>query len=183
MGVSNYNRYTITRHAKERYKERINNELNELEILKDFNQIMRESRFLANETHHKQSWFCEERKIVIITDPRHFLVVTIYRSVEEYEDCKDTNEQENEIHPEVQKLMSESAKNHYSTKEKEYLLRIAPLYAEYAERMEKLAKTTLKDAFEKKRNELEELKDSIKRLECEKREVLTGLRNYFVKGD
>lgn len=70
MGVSHYDRYKVTNHAKERYTERINNATNERLMLKDFNTILRNARFLSRERQGRESWFSEERNIVVIIDPK-----------------------------------------------------------------------------------------------------------------
>ena len=179
MGVSNHNRYKVTEHAKERYTERIDNAKSEFDILKDFRGILRDARFLSKENKGRESWLCEKRDVVVIIDPKKYSVITIYNSVEQY-DSEDEATTNKDIHPKVQTIISNASKQAYVQQEKAYFAKLAPLYQEYSERIDKLSRTKNAEYFENKKIELNDLQKEISRIVSEKNRVLNDLKRFIV---
>lgn len=199
MGLSKYDKYRVTSHAKERYRERIDNAVTELKLLKDVASLMQNAEFLGHESNGTESWLHVKRGIVLIVDPRSYNVVTLYNSVESYEndntphtiekvstpkeDKLEEGEEEtmedNTKHPKVIAVIAESAKREYKLKEKEYFSALAPMYVEYGSKLASTAKTKRIDYFADKQEELAVIKNKIAGLEAEREAVLSGLKAYF----
>lgn len=202
MGLSNYHRYTFTDHAKKRFLERINSTVGPEEMMTQFRRLAAGADYLALEHHGKESWINKEFNVVFIVAPSTFKVVTVYKTEgyaernkrlgeddnvvgDSYKEPRKETDKEAEVssthtHPKVLELLSESAKEHHQLQKKEYFSQLAPLYAEYADRMDKLSRTKKPTVFKVKEEELNELQATIKKLAREQTEVLEGLSRYFV---
>lgn len=187
MGVSHYTRYQVSAHAKERYKERINKSVTEIDMLKDIRQMMSKARFLNKERRGCESWLHEERNVVFLLDTKKYQVVTVYNTVEQYTSDKHSPvnqieaEEENEIHPKVATLLSNFSGQAYTQQEKLYFSKLEPMYKEYAERIGNLSRMKNTEQFENKKIELNELQREIKRVNDEKNRILNDLKR-FMKG-
>lgn len=179
MGVSHNNRYRVTQHAKERYLERIDNKVNERTMLKEFHQILRTGRFLAKENKGRESWICDKRGAVVIIDPKNYSVITVYKSVEQY-DSADEETINEDVHPKVQEIISVASKTAYVQQEKAYFAKLAPMYQEYGERIDKLSRTKNTEYFENKKIELNDLQREISRVVAEKNRILNDLKQFIV---
>ena len=197
MGLSNYHKYTFTDHAKKRFLERINSTVDEKSMMTQFRRLAAGADYLTLEHHGKESWINKEYNVVLIVDPNTFKVVTVYKTEGYEERNKRLGEDDNVVgdsykeprkepevssthtHPKVLELLSESAKEHHQHQKKEYFSQLAPLYAEYADRMDKLSRTKKPTVFKAKEEELNELQVTIKKLAREQTEVLEGLTKYF----
>jgi hypothetical protein len=179
MGVSHNQRYKVTQHAKDRYLERIDNNTNERNMLKEFDGILRNARFLAKERQGRESWFCEKRDVVIIIDPKKYSVITIYNSVEQYDSAEQEITDSKDIHPKVKEIISNASKQAYTQQEKAYFAKLAPMYKEYGDRIDKLSRTKNTEYFENKKIELNELQAEVSRVVTEKNRVLKDLKTFI----
>lgn len=179
MGVPFNDRYKVTQHAKDRYMERINNSIREIDMLKDFSHILRNADFLAKEHKGRESWLLEEKGIVIIIDPKKYSVITIYNSVEQYDNAENDNIEKNDLHPKVLKLFSNYSKQAYIQQEKYYFEKLAPLYKEYGERIDKLSRTRNTEHFDNKKIELNELQQEITQIVTEKNRILKDIKQFI----
>lgn len=179
MGVPNHSRYKATDHAKERYWQRIDATKTETDVVNEFKRILHNARFLSKEYKGRESWLCEIRDVVVIIDPRKYSIVTIYRSVDEYDSAEQTKAPANEIHPKVQTIIANSARTAYVQQEKSYFARLAPMYKEYGDRIDKLSRTKKTEYFENKKIELDDLQKEISQLVAEKNRVLKDLKSFM----
>lgn len=187
MGVSNYHRYKITRHAKERYAQRIDGNKNKNGVERDFRTLLSNARYLGKEHNEKESWLCEKTNVVLILDPKTYTVITVYNSVEQYKETegKEVESRPNrsrKLHPKVEAIISNASKQAYIQQEKKYFAKLAPLYKEYGDRIDKLSRTTNAEHFENKRVELNDLQKEISRIVKDKNKVLSDLKG-FIKND
>lgn len=189
MGLPNSNRFRITDHAKVRYLERINAKATNEQMLKDFRTIMQGSSFLSKENAGRESWFYPTKNIVLILDTFNYKVITIYSSLKEAEMLKNiTNEDgiyeiESEKETEyslVEKTISKFADEWSLSVSRDYYGKLAELYAEYAERMDKLSKTTKPLIFKDKKIEAEKVRDEIGRLEREHSDIMKEVKEYIL---
>lgn len=193
MGLPNSNRFRITDHAKVRYLERINAKATNEQMLKDFRTIMQGSSFLSKENAGRESWFYPTKNIVLILDTFNYKVITIYSSLKEAEmlknitnedgvcgiDCEVKSEKETEYSL-VEKTISNFADEWSLSVSRKYYSELANLYAEYAERMDKLSKTTKPLIFKNKKIEAEKVRDEIGRLEREHIDIMKEVKEYIL---
>lgn len=193
MGLPNSNRFRITDHAKMRYLERINAKATNEQMLKDFRTIMQGSSFLSKENAGRESWFYPTKNIVLILDTFNYKVITIYSSLKEAEmlknnmnedgvcgiDCEVESEKETEYSL-VEKTISNFADEWSLSVSRKYYSELANLYAEYAERMDKLSKTTKPLIFKDKKIEAEKVRDEIGRLEREHSDIMKEVKEYIL---
>lgn len=179
MGVSHHNRYKITKHARERYLERIDSTKSELDVIKDIREILGEARFLSKEHRGCESWLYENRNIVVIINPKKYSVVTIYNSIEQYDNTDEDTKNDNDVHSKVQAIISNASKTAYVQQEKVYFSKLAPMYKEYGDRIDKLSRTKNTEYFENKKIELDDLQREIRRVVSEKNRVLSDLKQFI----
>lgn len=193
MGLPNSNRFRITTHAKARYLERINEKATPEQMLKDFRTIMQGSSFLSKENAGRESWFYPTKNIVLILDVFNYKVITIYSSLKEAEmlknnvnedeiyeiECEPETEKEIE-HSLVDKTISKFAEEWSLSVSRTYYKQLAECYAEYADRMDKLSKTTKPLIFKDKKTEAEKVRDEIGRLEREHSGIMKEVKEYIL---
>lgn len=196
MGVSNFARYKVSQHAKDRYRERIDSTATELDILKGFTRLLSQSEFLAKEHQGRLSYFDRKRSIVTLICPATYEVITVFNSMDQYSlDVNNTVSNKNvalpeteeveeteEMNPKVNNIISDLAEQAYTAKNKEYMRLLAPLYVECGERMGNLSRLKRKDYYDTAMDELVELEDQIAALTSEREEVLTGLISFIQQG-
>lgn len=198
MGLSNFNRYQITEHAKIRYYERIDGDASEVKVIKDFRRYLQDATFLSKENRNRESWFYPKEKFVIIINPRELQVITIYSTLDQKEKLVNNTPEteivvtpEKEVVPiitntevsEVKTTMSGFAKESILKATKKHYKQVAVLYAEYADRMFKLAKTTKPDMFDKKQNELWALSKEIKEVEKNYHRIENEFKTYILEDE
>ena len=196
MGLSNFNRYQITEHAKVRYYERIDGDASEVKVIKDFRRYLQDATFLSKENRNRESWFYPKEKFVIIINPREFKVITIYSTLDQKEKLVNNTPEieivvtpEKEVVPiientevsEVKIIISGLAKESFLKATKKHYEQVAVLYTEYADRMVKLAKTTKPDMFDKKQNELWALSKEIKEVEKNYHRIENEFKTYILE--
>lgn len=196
MGLSNFNRYQITEHAKVRYYERIDGSASEVKVIKDFRRYLQDATFLSKENRNRESWFYPKEKFVIIINPRELQVITIYSTLDQKESLLNNNPKteivvapEKEVVPiiantelsEVKLIMSRLAKESLLKATKKHYEQVAVLYAKYADRMVKLAKTTKPDMFDRKQNELWALSKEIKEVEKNYHRIENEFKTYILE--
>jgi len=79
----------------------------------------------------------------------------------------------------VIELLSNYSKQAYIKQEKHYFSKLAPLYKEYGERIDKLSRTKNREYFDNKKTELNELKSEINKVVSEKNRVLKDLKHFI----
>lgn len=176
MGLRNHQKYSLTDHAFERYKERFNPTDSHASIERTVKNWLSQSAFLAKETKERQSWFYQEKKTVIVVDPTSFLVITLYSTLDEYK-----NNNLSHLHPRAEEIVSELVEGKMHNVKTGYLNQLGILYTEYADRLVKLAKTTKKGVFADKEAEAINLKNLIEELEEEYDSVIESLEDYIQK--
>ena len=159
-------------------------------MLKDIRVLLSQARFLAKENKGCESWLHEDRNVVLILDTERFSVVTIYNSVEQYDNVEQQDSTKNkvtenvkpkkqsELHPKVVTMLSNYSKQAYTQQEREYFAKLSPMYKEYGDRIGKLAYTNI-EHFVNKKAELNELQLEISRLVSEKNRVLKDLQHFI----
>lgn len=201
VGVSNFNRYKITDHAKQRYRERINEQATEQQILKGFRHHLSQAHFMAKERKGRESWFHSEMRIVIILNTEDYQIVTIYSSLKQLEEkrtekkevlvetktkgssgieTKMTNESD-QIKNVVASKVSAMTKDYLNSETRKYFSDIAVLYSRIADRSDKLSKTYKPNVLDIKKKELFELKAKINKLEKEYGKIEKECYKYIIQ--
>lgn len=185
MGLSHYQRYTVTDHAMDRYRERFNaNETNE-NITKIIIQWLSKADFLEKQKRGRQAWFNNEQKIIIVVDPSDFKVITLYGTMADHDsdDYIDKDYDVIEVHPTAEKIVSNLVKEKYRSIKTGYYEHLGQLYKEYGDRIDKLSRTTKPNMFKVKEREAKQLKREINLLEEECSNVTRSLKTYIIEGE
>ena len=85
MGVPNLSYYRVTKHARERYRSRIDpTTTTNTSIMKACRTLMMSAVLLHKHLDGTQVWLNEQKGIVLILDPAKYNIVTVYKSYSEY---------------------------------------------------------------------------------------------------
>lgn len=184
MGLSHYQRYTITDHSMDRYRERFNANENNENITKIIIQWLSKADFLEKQKRGRQAWFNNEQKIIIVVDPSDFKVITLYGTMAEHDSDDYIGDNEIiEVHPTAEKIVSDLVREKYRSVKTNYYERLGQLYKEYGDRIDKLSRTTKPIMFKEKEVEAKQLKREINLLEEECSNVTRSLKTYIIEGE
>ena len=166
----NFNNYGVTKHAHERYIERINvvkspNKIDQA-ILKHLN----DARFLYKEDNSREHWFNDIHHIVLVIDVVDQKVITLYK----------TNSTTTQINYTARKLVSDYVSSNIQNIKMHDYTHLQSMYTEYASRLDLLSRTFRPDQFEKKEQELLELKSKIDLWEKRYNDTYESLDRFIV---
>ena len=166
----NFNNYGVTKHAHERYIERINvvkspNKIDQV-ILKHLN----DARFLYKEDNSREHWFNDIHHIVLVIDVVDQKVITLYK----------TNSTTTQINYTARKLVSDYVSSNIQNIKMHNYTHLQSMYTEYASRLDLLSRTFRPDQFEKKEQELLELKSKIDLWEKRYNDTYESLDRFIV---
>lgn len=174
MGFKNHQKYTLTAHAVERYKERFNPNESEATIHRKVKGWLQESDFLQNEPQNRQTRINQRNDVVMVIEPSKFKVITLYAA--STLKMEDMEIQEATI---AERIVSDLVKGKIYSIETDYFAQLSTLYKEYGERLDKLSRTTKHEVYAKKRQEASAMKHKIEKLEVEFTDVMDSLRDYI----
>lgn len=185
MGLSNFNKYRLSQHAIDRYRERFNPSTSEAAITSKVRSWLSQADFLSDEQLGRQAWFNNEDSVVIIVKPKNFTVITLYSTLSEYNNRAEANqgvqETTSDIHPYVKTMVSELVESKVFNIKSTYYEKLSALYADYADRMDKLSRTMKQEKFIEKGKEMAEVKVEIEKLEAEFEYVIESMEFYIQK--
>lgn len=183
MGVSNFNFYEVTQHAKDRYIERIDSsKKDDNSIKKAFITIMHRADYLGRTANDCEAWLDREENIVLILKKKQYKIITVYHNLDDYREKEKEfmNEKEGKgMHLVVKNMLAEFSKKAYLSQEKNYYSAIGPLFKEYGERMDNLSRMKNPKDYMNKQKEMTDTFNLIKEIEEEKTQVLSELKMFF----
>lgn len=197
MGVPNLSYYRITKHARARYKSRIDPTVtSNNNMLKACRTLMMSAVLLHKHLDGTQVWLNEQQDVVLILDPTKYNIITVYKSYSEYNEKMEeqnmatTQIKEKEKTEEVleegktssvtTQLLSNLVEENYLRVERGYYAKVLPLYQEYLDRLDKTTRITRPDQYEASRKELKRLKKQIMEIESEANIVTKELKQFIV---
>lgn len=183
MGVSKHDYYQLTPHAKKRYKERIDFTVSNTQMLKDVRKHLCTATCLTKKSNNREVWLSEENKIVYILETSVFKVITVYRSVAEYQEDQAEDQVAETLHPKAVAIVSDLVKTKYRSVKTTYYAELAELYTTFGNRLDTLSRTSRNDMFHEGEEAIQLLKQSIVELEKESKDVLESLDTYIERNE
>ena len=147
----NFNDYVVTRHAHNRYIERVGEAKTPKKIDQVILRHLKDARFLYKEDDSRQHWFNDMHQLVIVIDSTDEKVITLYK----------TDTDHVQINYTARKIVSDYVSDNVQQIKMNNYTHLTTLYKEYASRLDLLSRTFRPDLFEKKEKELIELKSEI----------------------
>lgn len=147
----NFNNYMVTKHAHNRYIERINVVRSPNKIDQSILHHLKEARFLYKEDNSREHWFNDIHQMVIVIDVIDQKVITLYK----------TNTDVVQINYTARKLVSDYVTSNIQNIKMTNYTHLQTMYDEYASKLDLLSRTFRPDQFEKKEKELLDLKTEI----------------------
>lgn len=166
----NFNNYDVTKHAYDRYVERINMAKSPSKIKQTILHHLNEARFLYKENDSREHWFNDIQQMVIVVDVIDQKVITLYK----------TNTNATQINYAARKLVSDYVSSNIQIVKKNNYKHLQSLYKEYASRLDSLSRTLRPDMFEKKEQELISLKQEIEVWEKRYKDTYESLDRFIV---
>lgn len=166
----NFNNYDVTKHAYDRYIERINMAKSPSKIKQAILHHLNEARFLYKEDNSREHWFNDVQQMVIVVDVIDQKVITLYK----------TNTNATQINYTARKLVSDYVSSNIQIVKKNNYKQLQSMYQEYASRLDSLSRTLRPDMFEKKEKELFELKAKIDIWEKRYKDTYESLDRFIV---
>ena len=147
----NVNKYVVTKHAHNRYIERVNVVKAPSKIDQAILKCLKDARFLYKEDDAREHWFNDLEQMVIVIDVVDQKVITLYK----------TNTNTTQINYTARKIVSDYVSSNIQNIKMNNYTHLQSMYQEYASRLDSLSRTFRPDMFEKKEKELIELKAKI----------------------
>lgn len=189
MGLKNNQKYSMTVHAVQRYRERFVPSDSEETIKRKVCGWLGQSDYLSKEPNNCQSWIYRDLGIIIIVNPKTLQVITLYKTLSEYtkelelEQEVQAEYEEVLIHPKAEEIVSELVRAKYRSVKTDYYEQLGSLYKEYGDRIDKLSRTTKPLMFKEKEDEAKEIMKQIRSIETESKEVMKSLKAYILEGE
>lgn len=175
MGVPNYVDYKVSAHAVMRYAERINDQHDFVKVEKNIRFFLSQATKLSGKFEGGDAWAYKPKNIVLIIDPLNFKVVTLFEELKEGDRNRKVELNSRE---KAKRVISEYAKELIISESRNHYKEINELYAEYADKTDKLSRTFKPEYFKSNQREAEDTRKKIRSIEDEHEKYLDELENY-----
>ncbi len=173
MGVPNFSHYICTEHAKERFIERIDPQVNVRKLNNKVWGLLANATFLETRGENRQLWLNAEHGIVFVLDQTIRKVITCYKS--DSRNCDPLELAFRQVSPELQEVLINSARKFRNLTIRQSSAKLEELYLRAAHLHKVLGHTKRGDVIQKYYQELIEVQEEINKIEQRRNEFLSDI--------